>query len=246
MRPDTSNRLRPTLDSAISPIVNPTCGHAAISTIDPPMISDAAISDGASRRLPTRPIVTNTAITPPAPKAALSTPTPESPIPSSLMASTTNSTSIAPKKSDCEVSTATSVAVPRSPASTLNPSTASVSGEPGPVGSDVGRLRVSGSATQAATAMPTANTATTVPGPPNVITAAAINGPTTTPALSIHPRAAFPAVSSSGVCTATGSSTFTVGRVALNAGAARIAKAYTTSGGASAINAPASSPRPIA
>ncbi len=105
---------------------------------------------------------------------------------------------------------------------------------------------MSGSATQAATAIPTANTATTAPGPPNVIITAAISGPTTTPALSIHPSAAFPAVSSSGVWTAAGSSTFTVGRVTLNAGAARIAKAYTTSGGASAISAAASSPMPIA
>ena len=105
---------------------------------------------------------------------------------------------------------------------------------------------MSGSATHAATAIPTANIATTVPGPPNVITAAAINGPTTTPALSIHPSAAFPAVSSSGVCTATGSSTFTVGRVTLNAGAARIANAYTTRGGALAMSAAANIPMPTA
>ncbi len=168
------------------------------------MISAAVISDGASRRRPTNPRVTNTAIRPPAPKAALSTPTPESPIPSSPIASTTNSTSIAPKKSDWEVSTATSVAVPRSPASALKPSSASASGERSSCGSAGGRLRVSGTATQAEIAIPTANTTITVPGPPNVITRGAISGPTTAPALSIHPNAAFPAVSSSGVCTATG------------------------------------------
>ena len=40
VRPDTSNRLRPTLDDAISTTVSATCGHTAISAIDPPMISD--------------------------------------------------------------------------------------------------------------------------------------------------------------------------------------------------------------
>ena len=126
-------------------------------------------------------------------------PTPDSPIPSSPSASTTNSTSIAPRNSDCDVSTATSIAVPGSPISTLKPSIASPIGEPGSLGSTGGRLRVSGSAAHIAISIPTANTAITPPGPAKLIITAAISGPTTIPALSIQPSAALPAVSSSGL-----------------------------------------------
>ena len=150
-------------------------------------------------------------------------PTPDCPMSSSLSASTTNSTSIAPRYSDWEVSTPINTAVPRSPLSARNPSTVSAIGEPTSPGSAGGSDLVNGNDTQVATSIATANAATTQPGPPMAITPAATTGPTMMPALSIQPSAAFPAVSSSGVCTAAGSTTFMVGRVALNAGAARIA-----------------------
>ena len=52
-----------------------------------------------------------------------------------------------------------------------------------------------------------------------------MSGPTTTPAFSIQPIAALPAVSSSGERTASGMTTLSVGRVRLKVGAASTANA---------------------
>jgi hypothetical protein len=152
-------------------------------------------------------------------------PTPESPIPSSSIASTTKSTSIAPKNSAWEVSTPTSVAVGGSRSRSLKPSKASPNPELSPLRSAAGRLFVSGQAIQAANSIEIANSATTAPAPLSATTSEAASGPATTPALSIQPIAALPAVSSSGVRTARGRRTLTVGRVRLNVGAAMTANA---------------------
>ncbi len=129
---------------------------------------------------------------------------------------TTNSTSIAPKKSCCEVSAATSTAVRGSRISRRKPSEASPKTElSSSSGTTSGSKRVSGNTIHADASMVRENSAIAVPAPLTASSSDAVSGPATTPALSIQPIAAFPAVSSSGVCTATGSSTFIVGRVRL-------------------------------
>ena len=185
-----------------------------------------------SRRVPTSSDAARDPITAPTPTAVMRRPTPGSPVPSSSIATTTESTVSAPRVNDCAPTRPRTRARSRLPATARMPSAASLAragrlGAGGRGGASY-RRRSSSAAAHSEAPAATANTTATFVYRSST---AASSGPTRVAAESSSPRTTLALASSCPVRHSDGSSAECAGRNSVAAIVDSTASAYTTATG---------------